>query len=236
MGKNLPQQARGKGSGTYRAPSFRFKGRARVETKENARIIDIIRCQAHSAPLAQVEYPDHTKGFMIAPQGVRVGDLLLIGPSAPVQNGNTLPLANIPEGTNIFNIENTPGDGGKFVRGSGLSARIVQKTEEKIIVLLPSKAKKDFHPRCRATIGIVAGGGRPEKPFLKAGKRFHKMKQKNRYYPIVSGSAQNAVDHPFGNKRTSRKSKAKPVRRGTPPGRKVGMLYARRTGRKRGKQ
>ncbi|MFH1915883.1 MAG: 50S ribosomal protein L2 [Nanoarchaeota archaeon] len=236
MGKNLPQQARGKGSPTYRAPSFRFKGYVCVENKEFAHIIEILRCRAHSAPLLKVMYPDKTQGFHIASEGVRVGNTLAIGKDAQLAVGNTLPLANIPEGMNIFNIECRPGDGGKFVRGSGLSAKIVTKTESKIIVLLPSKTKKEFNPQCKATIGVVAGGGRPEKPFLKAGKKVHKMRQKNRYYPIVSGSAQNAVDHPFGNKRTSRKSKAKPVRRGTSPGRKVGMLYARRTGRKRGKQ
>ncbi|MFH1072941.1 MAG: 50S ribosomal protein L2 [Nanoarchaeota archaeon] len=236
MGKNLIQQARGKGGPTYRAPSFKFKGVARVEHKGCARVVDLIRCRAHSAPLAFVEYPDKTTGYIIAAEGLFVGDQLTIGAEAEHKTGNTLPLYNIPEGTDIFNIENRPGDGGKFVRSSGLSAKIITKTQDKITILLPSKKKKDFNPRCAATIGVVAGGGRTEKPFLKAGKMFFKAKQKNHYWPMISGSAQNAVDHPFGNKRTSRKSKAHPVGRGTPPGRKVGMLYARRTGRKRGKQ
>jgi large subunit ribosomal protein L2 len=80
---------------------------------------------------------------------------------------------------------------------------------------------------------VVAGGGRTEKPFMRAGTRFFKMKAKNKLWPKIGGSAQNAVDHPFGNKRTSRKSKARPMSRNAPPGRKVGMIAARRTGRKK---
>jgi large subunit ribosomal protein L2 len=142
-------------------------------------------------------------------------------------------LNEIPDGTAIYNIEGIPGDGGKFVRASGTSARVMGKYKNNVVVLLPSKKRKEFHPACRATIGIVAGGGRTEKPLLKAGVAFHKMKAKNKKYPIMAGSAQNAVDHPFGNKRTSRKSKARPVGRNAPPGRKVGMIAARRTGRKK---
>jgi large subunit ribosomal protein L2 len=206
MGKNLVQQARGKGGPRYIARSFHFKGKV-CRKKGRARVLEIIRCRAHSAPLAKVEYDD-----------------------------NTIPLVQIPIGMNIHNIESHPGDGGKFVRGSGLAAHILTKTETSIIVVMPSKQRKEFNPYCMATIGTVAGGGRTEKPFLKAGKKFHKMRQKNRLYPVTSGHSQNAVDHPLGNKRSARKAKRRPVGRGTPPGRKVGSLYARRTGRKRGKQ
>ena len=90
-----------------------------------------------------------------------------------------------------------------------------------VVVQLPSKKKKTFHPDCRASIGIIAAGGKKEKPFLKAGKRFFAMKAKNKLWPKMSGSAQNAVDHPFGNKRSSRKSKARPAPRNAPPGRKL---------------
>lgn len=236
MGKNLIQQARGKGGPVYRALSFRFVGEAKIKGLGNAKVIDLVRCKAHSAPLAHLAYEDNSFGYMVAPEGLQVGATITVGDDAEAVLGNTLPLNKIPEGTNVYNIERNPGDGGKFVRGSGLTARIVTKNPDKVIVELPSKRRKVFHPACRATIGIVAGGGRTEKPFLKAGKRYHKMRQKNKYWPVVSGASMNAVDHPFGNKRSSRKSKAKPVPRGAPPGRKVGMLYARRTGRKRGKQ
>ena len=82
-------------------------------------------------------------------------------------------------------------------------------------------------------IGVVAGGGRVEKPFLKAGKKFFAMKAKNKYWPKVSASAMNAVAHPFGNKRTLRKSKAKPAPKNAPPGRLVGAIRPRRTGRRK---
>ena len=109
----------------------------------------------------------------------------------------------------------------------------MRKADNKITVLLPSKKKKIFNGGCRASIGVVAGGGRPDKPMLKAGNMHYKMKAKNKLYPIVSGGAMNAVDHPFGNARSSRKSKAKPVSKNAPPGRKVGMVGARRTGRRK---
>lgn len=234
MGKNLIQQARGKGSPTYRAPSFRYKGEARVPNKEmTGTIIDIVKCQGHSAPLIEIKYNDDSVGLMIAAENMKVGDNVQIGANVENKSQNTMPLSMIPEGTLIFNIESQPGDGGKFARAGGVAAKVVTKLQNKVIVMLPSKKQKEFHPQCKATIGVVAGGGRLEKPILRAGFKFFKMKAKNKLWPIMAGSAQNAVDHPFGNKRTSRKSKAKPAPHNAPPGRNVGMIRPRRTGRKK---
>ena len=233
MGKNLIQQARGKGSPTYRAPSFRYKGEAKVPNKEiTGVIVDIIKCQGHSAPLVEVRYNDNTVGLMIAAENIKVGDSVQIGGNFENKDQNTMPLSMIPEGTMIFNIESQPGDGGKFARAGGVAAKVITKMQNKVLVMLPSKKQKEFHPQCKATIGVVAGGGRLEKPILRAGTKYFKMKAKNKLWPIMSGSAQNAVDHPFGNKRTSRKSKAKPAPHNAPPGRNVGMIRPRRTGRK----
>lgn len=232
MGKNLIQQRRGKGTTRFRAPDFRYKGEINMLSKESYTVKDLVRCAGHTAPLIEAEYNDKSKSYLIAPEGVAVGDNFQIG-NAEIKAGNILPLKDIPEGTSVFSIEAKPGDGGKFVRGSGTSAKIVAKSESGITILLPSKKQKTFHPNCRAMIGIAAGGGRPEKPLLKAGKKHHIMKSKNKFYPVVSGSAMNAVAHPFGNKRTLRKSKAKPTPRNAPPGRKVGSIAARRTGRKK---
>ena len=107
------------------------------------------------------------------------------------------------------------------------------KSGNNVTVLLPSKKKRVFFGDCRANIGVIAGSGRVDKPLMKAGKRHHKMKAKNKLYPIISGGAVNAVDHPFGNTRSSRKSKAKPAPQNAPPGRKVGMIRPRRTGRRK---
>lgn len=240
MGKNIIQQARGKGGPTYRAPSFRYMGRVshRFWSDESVKgnVADIVKCQGHSAPLMILNYEDGSANLTLAPEGIRVGDEVVSGKDVPVGLGNTTLLQNLPEGTTVYNIESTPGDGGKFVRTSGTSARIVTKTTDKIMIKMPSQKIKAFHPNCRASIGVVAGGGRTEKPLLKAGTKYYKMRAKNKLWPKVSGGAMNAVDHPFGNKRSSRKSKAKPVPKNAPPGRKVGMLRPRTTGRKRGKK
>ena len=232
MGKNLIQQRRGRGTGRFRAPNFRYKGEIRMLSKQEYVVKSLIRCAGHSAPLIEAEYEDKTTSLLIAPEGIAVGDKFSIN-NGEVKPGNILSLKSIPEGTSIFCIEAIPGDGGKFARGSGAAAKIVGKTDKTITVLLPSKKQKDFHPECKAMIGIPAGGGRMEKPLLKAGKKHHIMKSRNKYYPIVSGSAMNAVAHPFGNKRSLRKSKARPAPKNAPPGRKVGMIRPRRSGRKK---
>lgn len=232
MGKRIIQQRRGRGSFVYRAHSFRFKGKASNKGVGKGKIIDLIHCAGHSAPLMKVLFESGEEGLCIACEGVKVGDFVNMGGNHD-SSGNVVTLREIPEGSLIHNIEIQPGDGGKFVRASGTFARVITKTPEKIIVKLPSKKIKAFNPDCRASMGIVAGGGRPEKPFLKAGRRYHKMRAKNKLYPIVNGAAMSAVDHPFGNKRTSRKSKARPAPHNAPPGRKVGMIRPRRTGRKK---
>jgi len=232
MGKNLIQQRRGRGTARFRAPNFRYKGEIKMLQKSQYTVKNLVRCAGHTAPLIEAEYDDKTTSLLIAPEGVAIGDTFTIN-NGEVKQGNILTLKDIPEGTNVFSIEAKPGDGGKFVRGSGTSAKIVAKSDSAITILLPSKKQKNFHPKCRAMVGVAAGGGRTEKPLLKAGKKHHMMKSKNKYYPIVSGSAMNAVAHPFGNKRSSRKSKARPAPSNAPPGRNVGMIRPRRSGRKK---
>ena len=126
-----------------------------------------------------------------------------------------------------------PGDGGKFARASGTFAKIVSKSAGRVIVVLPSKKQKMFKPECRATIGVLAGGGREEKPFLKAGMKYFKMKAKNKVWPKVCGQSMNAVDHPHGGSRSSQKNYPYVVSRNAPPGAKVGSISGRRTGRKK---
>lgn len=236
MGKNLTQQARGKGGPSFTAPSFRYLGEARLRHgTSTAEVLDIVKDQGHSAPLLQVKYNDGATGFMIAPEGVFVGQTLSIGDNAPLGIGNSPSLKDIPEGTVLFNIEGVPGDGGKFCRTTGSFAKLIAKTDKYAQVLLPSKKIKEFHLNCRATIGVPAGAGRKEKPFLKAGTKFHYRKARKKRFPLMSGSAQNAVDHPFGNKRSSRKSKARPVPKNAPPGRKVGYIRPRKTGQSKGR-
>ena len=237
MGKNLIQQRRGKGSSTFRAPSFRYKGKVShtklSEESINGKITDITKCQGHSAPLIEVTFENKEKILMIAPESIRVGDPIVSGPDAKAKLGFILPLKNIPEGTSIFNIESTPGDGGKFVKSSGTFAKVVGKTTAGVSIKLPSNKKKIFHPECRACIGVIAGSGRKEKPFLKAGTRHYAMKAKNKLYPQVSGTSMNSVDHPFGGSSSATKGRPTQSSRNAPPGRKVGKIAPKRTGRKK---
>ena len=234
MGKRIIQQARGKGGPRYKSPSFRYLDDIKYRSlgvDGTGFVKDFAKCPGHYCPLAAIEFEDGFRSFMIAPEGIRVGDKISYGTNE-IESGNVLILKDIPEGTEIFNIESMPGDGGKFCRTSGTSAKVVSKTGTHAIVLLPSKRKKNFNLKCRACIGIVAGGGRPEKPFLKAGNKHHAMKARNKLYPLTNASAMNNVDHPFGNKRTSRKARQKAASKFAPPGRKVGKLWPKRTGKR----
>jgi large subunit ribosomal protein L2 len=236
MGKNLIQQRRGRGTLRFKAPSFRYAGKAEhpkeVKDGEIGTITDIIHSQGHSAPLLTIEYPSGP-ALIVAPEGVRVGDSVTFGKDAEIKPGNTLPLRDIPEGTLIYNIESVPGDGGKFVRSSGTAARVLSKIKEKVLVRLPSKKEKEFPFLCRATVGTVAGSGRQEKPFMKAGNMYHRMASRNRMWPSVSANSMNAVDHPFGGKGSHRKGRPTQSGRNYPPGRKVGKIAPKRTGRKK---
>jgi len=234
MGKNLIQQRRGRGTSRFRAPSFNWEGEARLPRKNSAleegTVMDIIHSSGHSAPLAEVKYGAET-ALLQAPDGIRVGEKVQMGDGAEVKEGNILSLKDIPEGTPIYNLESKPGDGGRFVRSSGTFARIITKMDAGIVVELPSSKRRTFMPDCRAIIGTIAGGGRTEKPFLKAGTRHFRMKAKNKFYPIVSGISMNAVAHPFGGKGSHTKGRPTQASRNAPPGRKVGSIAPRRTGR-----
>jgi len=238
MGKNLIQQKRGKGSPRYRAPSFRYKGKAGFVSYEkgevvDARITDILHSSGHSAPLLELKYSNGETGLLQAPEGIRVGDKIEIGDNVELKVGNILPLKSIPEGTSIYNIESNPGDGGKFARTSGAFAKVITKMEDGIVVELPSSKRKTFLPECKAIIGVVAGSGRTEKPFLRAGSRFYAMKAKNKMWPQVSGTSMNAVDHPFGGSSSHAKGIPTQSSRNSPPGRKVGKIAPKRTGRQK---
>lgn len=237
MGKNITAQKRGRGSPRYRVPSFNYRGKAchlkHSEKTLSGKIDDIVHCAGHSAPLAEVSYENGDKSLIQAPEGIRVGDSVSIGSDAQLKAGNTLPLKKIPEGTSVYNIEIKPGDGGKFCRASGSFAKIVSKIGTKVTILLPSKKEKEFEDSCRAIVGTIAGSGRTEKPFLKAGKKYFAMKARNRYWPSVSATSMNAVAHPFGGRSSCRHKMPLQSSRNAPPGRKVGSIAPRRSGRKK---
>ena len=236
MGRRIQGQRRGRGTSTFRAPSHRYKADLSHRNVEDAdvvsgEIVGIEHDPARSAPLADIEFADGDRRLVLAPEGVAVGDEIQIGVSAEIAPGNTMPLAEIPEGVPVCNVERQPGDGGKFARASGVSATLMTHDRNAAVVQLPSGETRRLSPECRATIGVVAGGGRTEKPFVKAGNKHHKMKARGTKYPRVRGVAMNAVDHPFGGGGRQHPGKPKSISRNAPPGRKVGDIASKRTGR-----
>jgi large subunit ribosomal protein L2 len=235
MGRRIQGQRRGRGTPTFRAPSHQYKAELSHKDEEGdllvGEVTGIEHDPARSAPVARVAFEDGDERLVLAPEGIGVGDRIEVGVSAAIEPGNTLPLAEIPEGVSVVNVEAQPGDGGKYARASGVSADLITHERDAAVVKLPSDEIKRLSPDCRATIGVVAGGGRTEKPFVKAGKKHHKMKSRGTKWPRVRGVAMNAVDHPFGGGGRQHPGRPKSVSKNAPPGRKVGDLGSRRTGR-----
>ncbi len=175
MGRRIQGQRRGRGTSTFRAPSHRYKAelshkKAESDDTVSGTVVDIEHDPARSAPVVAVEYEDGEQRLVLAPEGVAVGDTIQTGVSAEIKPGNTLPLGEIPEGVPVCNVERQPGDGGKFARASGTSAQLLTHDRRVAVVKLPSGEVKRLNPQCRATIGVVAGGGRTEKPFVRPGR------------------------------------------------------------------
>jgi len=238
MGRRILVQRKGRGTTQWRSPVHKKIAPARhpkwaPEKTYTGSITRLVHEAGRGAPLAEIKYEGESKShYIVAPEGAQVGQIIECGEEAALANGNTMILEHIPEGTPIYNIEGSPGDGGRYVRASGLTATIISTDKTKSMVRLPSGVQKAFSPRCRATIGIAAGGGRPEKPFLKAGAVWHHTRGKARKWPVVRGAAMNACSHPHGGGSHQSPGRPTTVSRHAPPGRKVGNIAARRTGRK----
>lgn len=230
MGKRIIQQARGKGSLSYRVRKKAYVYRIKYPMKNGeAQILDLLHSAGHSAPLLKIKIKDEIF-YNPAFNGAVVGDKINIG-NNDVKTGNILELRNIPAGTFIYNIEINSGDGGKMVRVGGASAQVMKQDDfNKVIVLMPNKKQLSLNGFCRATIGTIANEGRILKPFMNAGKKFYKMKARNKLWPRSSAVKMNAIDHPFGSGRGKR-IKPKIAKRNAPPGTRVGHIRPRRTGR-----
>jgi len=240
MGKLLRQQRRGKGSVAYRAPSHRYKEEvafrkyvgAERDGSVRGQIVRFIDDPARGAILMEVKFTDGTSNAFIAPEGARIGGEMQSGAAAQVGLGNCLPLSRMPDGAPIYNIELAPGDGGKLVRTPGSYATLVSREKDKAYIKLPSRHQLTLQGACRAQLGIVCGGGRLEKPLLKAGANFYKKHAQNRKWPVNRGVHMSAYTHPFGGKQ-HHKGRGSMTSRNAPPGRKVGHIAARSVGRKK---
>jgi large subunit ribosomal protein L2 len=237
LGKRLKQQRRGKGSNAYRKPSHRFKADVmfkpfKKEGKVVGEVVEFIDNPMHTAPLMLVRYDDFSENILIAPEGIKIGDKIYEGDDAGIELGNVLKLRSVPEGLPIYNIESTPGDGGKLVRAAGAYATIIAHLGNEVSIKLPSKITVNFNPECRAEIGVVAGGGRNMKPIITAGKSHYMHHAINAKWPTNRGVKSNPVDHPHGGKQ-HHLGYSSSVSRNAPPGAKVGHIAASRTGRKK---
>ena len=240
MGKRIRVQRRGRGGSPYKASTHKRVAPARyplITKEENERTVngvieDFVHDPGRGTPLALIRFENGQTCHTVVPEGVYIGQQIKMGKKAPIEIGNILPIGNIPEGTIVCNIELHPGDGGKIVKSSGAYATIVAHTPQGTIVKLPSGKTRYINDKCRATIGVVSAAGRTEKPFLKAGSKFHLMKAKGHKYPRTRGRAMIAAVHPYGSsKRSARKGTTVP--RTAPPGQKVGLIAAKGAGQKR---
>lgn len=231
MGKRLIIQARGKGGPRYKTPSHRFLGKVQYLPYGSftAKIVDILNDPGHYAPVMLVKTEDGKEVLHIAPEGIQAGTTISYGGESSL--GNVNELSKIPIGTRILGIETYPGSGPKFCRSSGSYATIVGYSGDKVTIRFTSGKQKEFNGKCRAMIGIPAGGGRLEKPWVKAGKRLHAMMARGKLYPRTVGVAMSPVDHPYGGRKKGVKFKT--ISRHAPPGRKVGSISARRTGKRK---
>jgi len=148
-----------------------------------------------SARIALVEYADGERRYIIHPKGLKVGDTVVSGPGSDIRTGNSLPLAEVPLGTAVHNIELKIGKGAQLCRSAGMAAQVVAKEGEYVTVRMPSTEMRMIHGRCLATIGVV---GNEEHELLSWGKA-GKARWKGRR-PRVRGEVMNPVDHPHGGR------------------------------------
>jgi large subunit ribosomal protein L2 len=242
VGKRIRVQRRGRGGSTYRASTHKRVAPAKypfvfaMKDLFTSSIDGVLEAFAHDpgrgSPLAFLRFANGVSFYTVAPEGVFVGQKISLGGKASVDVGNVLPLGKIPEGTLVCDLEIRPGDGGRLARSSGAYATVVGHTPQGTMIRLPSGRTRYVNDHCLATVGVVSGAGRTEKPFLKAGDKFHLMKAKGHKYPRTRGRAMVAAVHPYGSsKRSARKGTT--TSHGAPPGQKVGLISARGAGRRK---
>ncbi|KAG1811202.1 ribosomal protein L2 [Suillus subaureus] len=233
MGRVIRAQRRS--HAIFKAHTHHNKAPAKLRTLDYAErngyvrgiVKEIIHDPGRGAPLARVVFRDPyryklRKETFIATEGMHTGSFVYCGKKAALTVGNVLPVSQCPEGTIVCNVEEKVGDRGALAQ------------DNKTRIRLPSGAKKTVSGGARATVGIVAGGGRIDKPLLKAGRAYHKYKAKRNSWPRTRGVAMNPVDHPHGGGNHQHIGKASTVPRSAVPGQKVGLIAARRTGLLRG--
>ena len=195
--KNAGRNSYGKITVRHRGGRNKQKYRI-IDFKRNtldtaAKVIGIEYDPNRTAYIALVEYEDGTRSYVLAPSGLTDGDVIYSGASADIKVGNTLPIANIPVGTVIHNIELYPGKGAQLVRSAGAAAQLMAKENGMAQVRLPSGEVRLVRLECKATIGQVGNLEHENVKLGKAGKTRHRGIR-----PHVRGSVMNPCDHPHG--------------------------------------
>ncbi|KOP22582.1 50S ribosomal protein L2 [Hapalosiphon sp. MRB220] len=195
---------RAKGRNNQGRITSRFRGGGHkrlyriIDFKRNKRdipaeVIAIEYDPNRNARIALLQYQDGEKRYILQPNGLKVGTTVIAGVNSPIEDGNSLPLSNIPLGTSVHNVELTPGKGGQIVRSAGATAQVVAKEGNYVSLKLPSGEVRMIRKECYATIGQV---GNVDARNLSAGKAGRNRWKGRR--PHVRGSVMNPVDHPHG--------------------------------------
>ena len=195
--KNAGRNSRGKITVRHRCGGARRKYRI-IDFKRNkdgipGTVRSIEYDPNRSANIALIVYKDGEKRYILAPEGLQVGAVVESGPEVDIQVGNALPIANIPVGTIIHNIEMKPGKGAQLVRSAGNGAQLMAKEDKYAQVRLPSGEVRKILMVCRATIGEVGNSEHSNIQIGKAGRKRHMG-----WRPTVRGSVMNPNDHPHG--------------------------------------
>jgi len=248
MGRVIQCQRKGAGS-IFTSRSKGRKGAAKLRSLDFAErqgfvkglVKDIVHDPGRGAPLAKIQFKDPYKyrkitATMVCAEGLCTGQFIHCGKKAQLSIGNVMPIGQMPEGTIVCSLEEKTGDRGRIAKASGGYCTIVAHNTDtgRTRVKLPSGIKKLYSSKNRAILGLVSGGGRIDKPMLKAGRAYHKFRVKRNCWPKVRGVAKNPVEHPHGGGNHQHIGKPSTVRRDASPGKKVGLIAARRTGRIRG--
>jgi len=241
MGKRIRVQRSGRGGQNFRASTHKRVAPAKypgITPKQSfdmlltGMIVDLVHDPGRGSPLSKIDFENGLSIYTITPEGVYTGQQISYGGNASAEIGNILPLGKMPEGTLVCNLELRPGDGGKLARSSGAYTTVVGHTPQGTLIRLPSGRTRYVNDYCLATVGIISASGRTEKPFLKAGEKFHLMKAKGHKYPRTSGRKMVAAVHPYGSsKKAARRTTT--TSHGAPPGQKVGLIAARSPGQKK---
>ena len=182
---------RHRGGGNRR--KYRIIDFKRQKSGMSATVLGIEYDPNRSAFIALIEYEDGQKSYILAPNGLKAGDKVYAGADADIKNGNALPLANIPVGTFIHNIELYPGKGAQLARAAGIMAQLMAKENGMALLRLPSGELRNVPESCMATIGQVSNIDHENVKIGKAGR-----KRNMGWRPTVRGSVMNPNDHPHG--------------------------------------